>query len=188
MSALVPSDEPYMKTGIFMQVRNRIGWLLFLMLSATITEHIISGFENKLAIMSVLYPFMPMITGTGGNAGSQASTLVIRGLALNEIQLKDALNVLWRETRVGIICGIILAVVNFIRIYLTNGQDALLSLAIALSLIATIVIAKSVGCLLPIAAKKIKLDPAVMASPLIATIVDGTSLLVFFTIARIIFK
>ena len=186
MAALTPSEEPYMQTGILRQSRNRIFWLLFLMLSATITGNIISGFLDSFKVFPMLIAFIPMLMDTGGNAGSQASTLIIRGIALDEIHFKDILNVLWREIRVGVLCGLVLGIVNFIRIYIMNDGDYLLSLTVSLSLIATVVISKSVGCILPLAAKRVKFDPAVMASPIITTIVDAASLLIYFSIARMI--
>ena len=188
MAAIRPSDEPYMKTGVLKHSRNRILWLLFLMLSATITGHIISGFEQSLAVLPVLVAFIPMLMDTGGNAGSQSATLIIRGIALGEIEFKHILNVLWREMRVGILCGFGLGSVNFIRVYLMNGKDYLLCITVTASLIATVVISKSVACILPLLAKKIKLDPAIMAAPLITTIVDAASLIVYFSIAKMILK
>jgi magnesium transporter len=188
MNALAPSDEPYLKTSIIKLARNRILWLLVLMLSATVTGGIISRFENALAILPVLVAFIPMLMDTGGNAGSQSSTLIIRGMAVGEIALKDIIKVIWREIRIGTLCGIALGVVNFIRIYLMNGRDLLLSAAVTASLFFTILMAKSVGCMLPMLAKKLNIDPAIMAAPLITTIVDGASLIVYFSIASLVFK
>jgi magnesium transporter len=158
------------------------------MLSATITGAIISGFEEALSELTILVTFFPLLMGTGGNAGSQASTLIIRGLALDEIQTGDVLKVLARELGIGFLCGLALGAVNFIRVYLTSGRDVMLSLTVTLSLIATVLLAKCVGCLLPLGAKKLKLDPAIMAAPLITTIVDAASLMVFFTIAKILLQ
>ncbi|GHV73101.1 magnesium transporter MgtE [Spirochaetia bacterium] len=188
MSALKPSEEPYLKTGVLQQVRNRIVWLLFLMLSATITGGIISGFENALAALPLLIAFIPMLMDTGGNAGSQSSTLIIRGMALGEVNFKDIAVVLWREIRIGFLCGIILGIINFIRIYITNGKNSLLALTVTVSVLLTLIMAKSLGCLLPMAAKKLRVDPAIMAAPLITTIVDAASLVVYFSIAKVIFK
>ncbi|MFP3043838.1 magnesium transporter [Treponema primitia] len=188
MSALKPSEEPYLKTGVFTQVRNRIVWLLFLMLSATITGGIIASFEDALAVLPVLIAFIPMLMDTGGNAGSQSSTLIIRGMALGEVGFKDIAVVLWREVRIGFLCGIILGFINFIRIYLTNGRNSLLAVTVTLSLMLTLMIAKSLGCFLPMVAKKLKVDPAIMAAPLITTIVDGASLWIYFVIAKMMFK
>ena len=188
MAALNPSDESYMKTGIFKQSRNRIFWLMFLMLSATITGTIISHFEEALTVLPILIAFIPMLMDTGGNSGCQSSALMIRGLALGEISFKNTFTVLWLELRVAFLCGFALAAVNFIRVYLMHGRDILLCLTISVSLIATVVMAKTVGCLLPLAAKKIKLDPALMAAPLITTIADAASLIVYFSIASMILR
>ncbi|MDR2377001.1 MAG: magnesium transporter [Treponema sp.] len=188
MGALNPSDEPYLKTSIIKLARNRILWLLVLMLSATVTGGVISSFEHSLAVLPILVAFIPMLMDTGGNAGSQSSTLIIRGMAVGEITLKDIIKVIWREIRIGTLCGIALGLVNFVRIYLMNGRDLLLCTAVTASLFCTILMAKSVGCMLPMLAKKLKIDPAIMAAPLITTIVDGTSLIVYFSIAKFIFK
>jgi magnesium transporter len=184
MAALNPSDDPYLRTGVIRLARNRIPWLLVLMLSATITGALILRFEDALAVLPVLMSFIPMLMDTGGNAGAQASTLIIRGMALGEIRVGDVLPVLWKEVRVGVLCGLVLGTVNFVRVFLMNSHDALLSLTVTLSLIATLMISMSVGCTLPILAKKLKIDPALMASPMITTIVDAASLVVFFAISR----
>lgn len=188
MSALAPSDEPYLKTGIFRLARNRIIWLLVLMLSATITGGIISNFEAALAVLPVLIAFIPMLMDTGGNAGSQSSTLIIRGMAVGEISLKDFIYVLWKEIRVGILCGLALGLINFVRIYFMNGRNLLLSFTVTLALFCTILMAKTVGGLLPIVAKRLKIDPAIMAAPLITTIVDAASLIIYFSIAKVMLK
>jgi magnesium transporter len=187
MNALNPSDEPYLKTSIIKLARNRILWLLVLMLSATVTGGVISSFENSLAVLPVLVAFIPMLMDTGGNAGSQSSTLIIRGMAVGEIALKDIIRVIWKEVRIGTLCGIALGLVNFVRVYLMNGRDLLLSAAVTASLFFTILMAKSVGCMLPMLAKKLNIDPAIMAAPLITTIVDGASLIVYFSIAKLVF-
>jgi magnesium transporter len=187
MNALAPSDEPYLKTSIVKLAKNRIIWLLVLMLSATITGGIISSFENALAVLPILVAFIPMLMDTGGNAGSQSSTLIIRGMALGEISMGDIIRVLWRELRIGILCGLGLGLVNFIRIYLMNGKNLLLSVTVTMSLFCTILMAKSVGCVLPMFAKRLKIDPAIMAAPLITTIVDGASLIIYFSIAKVFF-
>jgi magnesium transporter len=186
MNALAPSDEPYMKTSILRLAKNRILWLLVLMLSATITGSIISSFEAGLALIPVLIAFIPMLMNTGGNAGSQASTLIIRGMALGEINLRDILRVVWKEIRVGVLCGIGLGLINFVRIYLMYGKNLFLAITVTLALICTVIMAKTVGSVLPIIAKRIKIDPAIMASPLITTIVDAVSLIIYFSIARVI--
>jgi magnesium transporter len=188
MNALTPSEEPYLKTSVVKLAGNRFLWLLFLMLSATITGGVISHFEDALALLPILVAFIPMLMDTGGNAGSQSATLIIRGMALGEIRMRDILRVLWREIRIGVLCGLGLGAVNFIRIYLMNGKNLLLSVVVTASLIITIIIAKSIGCILPIAAKRLRIDPAIMAAPLITTIVDGASLVIYFSIARAIFQ
>ena len=188
MAALTPSEVPYMKTGPIRHTRNRFLWLLFLMLSATITAAIIASFEEAVSVLAVLVAFIPMLMNTGGSAGCQCSALIIRGLALGEIYTADILRVLWKEIRVGLLCGTALAIVNFIRVFLMNGGDYMLGATVSISLLATIVISKFTGCLLPIAAKKLRLDPAIMSAPLITTIVDGASLLVYFSVAVVILK
>ncbi|MDR2551969.1 MAG: magnesium transporter [Treponema sp.] len=188
MAALNPSDEPYLKTPILKLARNRILWLLVLMLSATLTGSIIAGYEDALALIPALVVFIPMLMDTGGNAGSQTSTLVIRGMAVGEIQPGDALRVLGREICIALLCSLGLGLINYGRIYLMYGRSSSLCITVTLSLVATIVIAKAIGCLLPLAAKKLRLDPALMAAPIITTLVDGTSLAVYFSIARGIFK
>jgi len=186
MAALVPSDDPYLKTSIFQHAKNRFVWMLILMLSATITGGIISSFENGLMVLPILMSFIPMLMNTGGIAGSQSSTLIIRGLAVGEIVLKDIFIILWKELRIGILCGLGLSVVNFIRVFFTNNRDWLLCLTITLSLFCTILMAKTVGSVLPILAKRLKIDPAIMSAPLLTTIVDAVSLIIYFSIARVI--
>jgi len=186
MNALAPSDEPYLKTGIIKLARNRILWLLVLMLSATITGVIISSFEAGLAALPVLMAFIPMLMDTSGNAGSQASTLIIRGMAVGEISPGDIISVVWKEVRVGMICGLALGLINFIRVFIMNGQNLLLCVTVTLSLCCTILIAKTVGCILPIVAKRMRIDPAIMAAPMITTIVDAVSLIIYFSIAKAI--
>jgi magnesium transporter len=186
MNALAPSDEPYLKTGILKLARNRILWLLVLMLSATITGIIISSFEAGLAALPILVAFIPMLMDTGGNAGSQASTLIIRGMAVGEISPRDIISIVWKEVRVGILCGLGLGLINFIRVYIMNGKNLLLCVTVTLSLCCTIVIAKTVGCVLPVVAKRLKIDPAIMAAPMITTIVDAVSLTIYFSIAKVI--
>jgi magnesium transporter len=186
MGALAPSDEPYLKTSAFKLAKNRFVWLLALMLSATITAGIIASFEDSLAVLPVLISFIPMLMGTAGNAGAQSSTLIIRGMAVGEIRLKDILRVMWRELRVGSICGLALGSINLVRIYFMNNRNFTLSLTVTLSLFFIILMSKTIGSCLPIIAKKMKIDPTVMAAPLITTIVDAGALLVYFAIAKII--
>jgi magnesium transporter len=188
MAALNPSEEPYLKNSVFRHARNRIFWLTVLMLSATITASIISGFENSLAVLPALVAFIPMLMGTGGNAGAQTSALVIRGIALGEIQFRNIFKVLWCEVRVALLCGLALGTINLVRVYFMNGRDLLLSITVTLSLVATLIIAKSAGCLLPLAAKKMKIDPAVLSAPVITTVADASSLMIYFSLARMILK
>ncbi len=185
MAAVVPADDEYFKTSVFAHARSRIPWLLILMLSATLTGWISSRFEAQIAIVPMLVSFMPMIMGTGGNCGSQSSTLIIRGMALEEIRLRDFFKVVFKEFRIALICAVTLAVVNGLRV-LIFYKDPLLALVIALSLVGTVVIAKLVGAALPMLAKAVHLDPAIMANPLISTVVDSCSLLIYFSVASCI--
>lgn len=191
MAAIAPTDKPYLKTSVAELWKNRIPWLILLMLSATFTGMIISSFEDALSKLVILTAYIPMLMGTGGNSGSQASVTVIRGLSLGEVEVKDVFKVLWKEIRVSVLCGVSLAVACFVKIILidglllkTDGVNSVVALVVALTLCATVICAKVIGCILPIAAKIMKLDPAVMASPFITTIVDAVSLLVYFGIAR----
>ncbi|MDR1439079.1 MAG: magnesium transporter [Clostridiales bacterium] len=183
MAAMSPSEDPYLKTSVWKLTQNRVVWLMLLMLSATVTGAIISGFESSLSVLPALVAFIPMLMDTGGNAGSQSSTLVIRGMALEEVALGDVWAVLWKELRVALICGAALVAVNFARVVIT-GQGWVLALTVSAALYITVVMAKTVGCLLPMGAKKLGLDPAVMASPVITTIVDAGALLVYFVLAK----
>ena len=185
MAAIQPNEEGYFETSVFKHAKNRILWLLILMLSSAITGGIITEYENAFAAVPLLVAFIPMIMGTGGNCGSQSSTLIIRGLATDEINLKDIFKVLWKEIRVSVIVGIVLAIVNGIRIMI-QYKDLQLAIVIGLTLIGTVTLAKMLGCLLPLLAKKLKLDPAIMAAPLITTLVDIFSILVYFQIATAI--
>ena len=187
MAAITLNGEEYFKTSTFKHARSRILWLLFLMLSATITGKIITNYEQAFEALPVLVAFIPMIMGTGGNCGSQASTLIIRGLATNEIQPKDILKAIWKETRVAVLVGIVLSIVNGI-IVMWQYNDLLLAVVVGITLICTVLLAKVLGCVLPILAKKLKLDPAIMASPLITTIVDICSVLIYFVVATSILK
>ncbi len=191
MAAIAPTDKPYLKTSVWNLWKVRIPWLLLLMLSATFTGIIISSFEDALSQLVVLTAYIPMLMGTGGNSGSQASVTVIRGLSLGEVESKDILKVMWKEIRVSVLCGVSLAVACFFKIVVldgmvlhTEGVDRLVALVVALTLCATVICAKIIGCVLPIIAKVLRLDPAVMASPFITTIVDAVSLLVYFGVAK----
>ncbi|MBQ1508082.1 MAG: magnesium transporter, partial [Erysipelotrichaceae bacterium] len=186
MAGIAPSDESYMKMSVFKMYKNRIVWLLFLMLSATVTGVIINRYEEAFAHVAILVSFIPMIMDTGGNCGSQSSTMVIRGLATEDIGIKDFLKVWIKEASVAVMCGATLAVVNAVRImimYPDRPDKLILSAVIGLTLIATAFLAKSLGALLPILAKILKMDPAAMASPLITTVVDTCSILIYFNIA-----
>ncbi len=182
MAAITPIEDSYFKTSVFKHARNRILWLLLLMISATLTGTILTHYENAFAALPILVSFIPMIMDTGGNCGSQSSTLIIRGMAMDEIKLKDFFKALWKEIRVALIVGVALAAVNGIRIML-QYHDIKLSLVLGLTLIGTVCMAKMLGCILPMLAKKLKMDPAIMASPLITTIVDTCSILIYFKIA-----
>jgi len=187
MAATTPSEKPYLKTNVLRLAGNRIPWLLFLMLSATFTGAIIGAFEEQLAIYSGLIAFIPMLMDTGGNSGSQASTLVIRGIALGEIKLGNLFTIVRKELSVALICGLVLSLVNFLRILLTS-KDLRVAVTVCLSVYLTVLFANVIGGVLPILAKAIKLDPALMASPLITTIVDAISLLAYFSIAKTILQ
>lgn len=182
MAAISPNEESYFQTSVFKHAKNRIVWLLILMLSSIITGGILNSYEEAFAVVPILVAFIPMIMDTGGNCGSQSSTLIIRGLATDEIKLKDVFKALWKEFRVSLIVGIVLATVNATRI-LIQYRNPQLALVIGLTLIATVILAKATGCLLPLLAKKLKLDPAIMAAPLITTLIDIFSILVYFQIA-----
>ena len=191
MAAIVPTDKPYFKTGVFETFLKRIPWLLLLMVSATFTGMIITGFESKLAASVVLTAFIPMLMDTGGNAGGQSSVTIIRGLSLGDIELKDVARVIWKEIRVAVICGAALAVVNFGKMMLIDrlllGNAAItvtVALVVCLTMVVAVFIAKMIGCSLPILAKAVGFDPAVMASPFITTIVDAVTLLAYFMIAQ----
>ena len=183
MAAITPSDKPYLRTGIWETWKNRIPWLLLLLLSATFTGSIIASFEDALSSCVILTAYMPMLMGAGGNAGSQSSVAIIRSLSLNEIRFKDWLRVLWKESGVAILCGITLAIASFAKLMIFDHLTLAVALVVSVSLALTVLIAKIVGCMLPLLAKKIGFDPAVMASPFITTIVDALSLLIYFAIA-----
>lgn len=188
MAALTPSDKPYLKTGVWEIYIHRIPWLLIMMISATFTGMIINRFENALKVQIALTAYIPMIMGTGGNSGSQASVTVIRGLSVNEIHMKDLLQVFWKETRVSIMCGISLAIVNFFKLIYLDKQTSGVALTVSLTLVITVILAKLIGCTLPLLAKQLKFDPAVMASPIITTVVDALSLLMYFVVASAVLK
>ena len=186
MAAIVPNDKPYMRTGIIDTWKKRIPWLLFLMVSATFTGAIISSFEDALSSYVVLTAFIPMLMDTGGYAGGQASATIIRGLSLEEIEFGDILRVMWKEMRVGVFCGVTLAGANFIKMLVFDRTGVPVACVVCLTLIVAVTVAKLIGCSLPMIARRIGFDPAVMASPFITTIVDALSLLVYFRFATLI--
>ena len=193
MSGMTPSEKPYLRSSAFELFKNRIPWLMLMMVSATFTGLIMTSFEDALAAQIALSAFIPMLMGTGGNSGSQSSVTVIRGLSLGELEFRDIGIILWKEIRTAVMCGVALAVVCFGKIWLVDrmmmGNTNItlqVDLVVCLALAVTVVVAKIVGCLLPMAAKAVKLDPAVMASPFISTIVDALSLLVYFLFAKMI--
>ena len=186
MNALAPSDEEYLDSSVYSLAKQRIMWLLILMISATFTGIIIRQYESVLSSVVILASFIPMLMDTGGNSGSQSSTLIIRGLALGELEITDYPRILWKEFRVSIVVGLVLAFINFLRIYLLERVDFIVSLTVCISLFATVVLAKVVGGMLPLIAKKFKLDPAIMAAPLVTTIVDTFALMVYFSTATLL--
>ncbi len=188
MAAITPSDKPYLRTGVFETWKNRIPWLLLLMVSGTFTGIVITRFEDALKLVPVLFASVPMLMDTGGNSGSQASVSVIRALSLGELEFKDIFRVIWKEFRVSFLCGLALSVANYGRLMLLEKVTPLQGLTICVTMLCTVVIAKFVGCTLPLLAKKAHLDPAVMASPFITTIVDVLSLLIYFSFATMILK
>lgn len=195
MAAITPSDKPYSRTPVAEIWKNRLPWLMLLMLSATFTSMIVTSFEDALAMQAALIAFMPMLMGTGGNSGSQASTAVIRSLSIGDTEPSDVLMVIWKEFRVSLLCGISLAAVNFVKMFIVDrwllGNDAvtlMVVLTVCVTVFFVVVFAKIVGCTLPMLAEKIGIDPAVMASPLITTLTDAVSLLIYFAIARMLLK
>ena len=193
MAGILPSDKPYSRTGPFDMWKNRIPWLMFLMLSATFTSMILTTFEDMLAVQAGLVAFIPMLMGTGGNSGAQSSTAVIRSLSLGDTEPKDVLRVMWKEWRVALLCGVTLAVVNFGKMLLLDGYilhndsvTVLVAATVSLSIVFIVMFAKVVGSTLPILAEKIGVDPAVMANPLISTVTDAVSLLIYIYVAKLI--
>lgn len=193
MAAITPSDKPYLKMGVFETWKQRIPWLLILMVSSTFSSKILNSFESYLASVPVLISFVPLLMGTGGNAGGQASTTIIRGLSLGEIEMCDIFRVLWKELRVAFLCGLSLAVVNFIKMFILNDVDrgvypimevVLISAVVCITITITVMLAKLVGCVLPFIVKKVGFDPAVVANPFITTIVDVISLVAYLLIAQ----
>ena len=186
MAAMMPSEKPYIKTPVVELYKNRIPWLLILMISATVTGFIITKFEDALAAYVALTAYIPMLMDTGGNSGSQASVTVIRALSLKELEFKDIFHVIWKEVRVALLCGVTLAVVNFVKLLAFDRLPVLVSATVCCTLVVTVFVAKITGCTLPMIAKKAGFDPAVMASPFITTIVDALSLLIYFQFAAML--
>lgn len=183
MAAITSSDMPYMRTGVFETFKKRVPWLLLLMISAAFTGEIIQMYESALAACVVLTSFIPMLMGTGGNAGGQASATIIRGLSLDEIEFGDFFRVVWKELRVALLCGVVLAAANFVKLLVVDQVGPMIALVVCITLVATLIAAKLIGSALPILAKKVGFDPAVMASPLITTILDTLSLIIYFQVA-----
>ena len=183
MAAMMPSEKPYLKTGVFEMAKHRILWLMILMISATVTGGILAKYEEAFALLPILVTFVPQLMDTGGNAGSQASTMIIRGMAVGDIDLGDVAKVLWKEIRVGFVCGLTLAAINLVRILIFNPGQLKVALVVVFSMFVTVIIAKCIGCLLPMTAQRLGIDPAIMASPLITTLVDAVSLTVYFELA-----
>ena len=183
MAAMIPSEKPYLKTGVIQLAKNRIPWLLILMFSSMVTGSILLKYENSFAAIPLLVTFVPMLMDTGGNSGSQASTMAIRGMAIGDIDLADAPKVIWKELRVGMLCGLVLAAANFIQLMIRFPGNTMIIVTVVLSVFFTVIIAKSIGCMLPMLARAIHLDPALVASPMLTTIVDACSLMIYFQFA-----
>ena len=188
MAAILPSERPYLKTSVWEIYKKRVLWLLLLMVSAAFTGAIITHYETALAAQVVLTAFIPMLMDTGGNCGSQSSVTIIRGLSLGEIGYGDWWKVAWKEIQVGVLCGITLAAVNLLRLTVLDHLDLIVAIVVSLTLVVTVIVSKLLGCFLPILASRAHLDPAVMASPLITTIADGISLMVYFRIAVLLLR
>ena len=188
MAGVSPNEDSYFETSVFQQAKNRTPWLMLLMLSATITGEILGYYEQAMAGMPILITFIPMLMGTGGNCGSQSSTLIIRGLAVGEIEFSDIFKVIFKEIRVALVVGTLLAFVNGVRICIMYDRNIMLAVALGITMIAVVMMAKCIGCILPLLAKKIGLDPAIMAAPLITTILDTCTILVYFNIVTTMFR
>lgn len=188
MAGVTPNEDSYFGTSVFQHAKNRALWLMLLMLSATVSGEILAHYESAMAVMPILITFIPMLMGTSGNCGSQSSTMVIRGIAVGEIEFKEFFKVVFKEIRIAILVGVMLAVVNGIRIYIMYDQDIMLAIAIGITMLAIVCMAKCIGCTLPLFAKKIGLDPALMAAPLISTIMDTCTILMYFAIITAFFK
>lgn len=187
MAAMLPSEEPYLKTGVFKLSKNRIPWLLLLMVFAMLTGEILARFEDSLAVLPALVAFFPMILNTGGNAGTQSSTLIIRGMALDEIKPHDVGKVLWKELLVSLLCGVVLVATSFVSV-LVFGEGSMIAVTVCIAMMATIAMSNVTGALLTFGAKALKMDPAVMAAPLLTNIIDAAALVIYFNLARAIMK
>ena len=188
MAGVSPNEDSYFETSVLQQAKNRTPWLMLMMLSATVTGEILGYYENAMAAMPILITFIPMLMGTGGNCGSQSSTLIIRGIAVGEIEFRDIFKVIFKEIRVAVLVGVLLAVVNGLRICLMYDWNVMLALALGITMTAVVIMAKCIGCVLPLIAKKVGLDPAIMAAPLITTILDTCTILVYFNIVTAFFQ
>ena len=186
MAAIVPGDKPYMRTSVIENFKKRIPWLLLLMVSSAFTGAIITSFEDALSVNAALIAFIPMLMGTGGNAGGQASVTVIRGLSMGEIEYRNVPGIMWKELRIAFMCGVSLAVANFVKLLVFDRSGLMVAFAVSLTLIVVVLMAMLIGCVLPVLAKRVGFDPAVMASPFITTIVDALSLLIYFKIAMFV--
>ena len=184
MAGMSPSERPYLKTSVFKHAKSRVSWLMILMISGIINGGILGRFEDAFIAMPMLVTFIPMLTDTGGNAGSQSSTMIIRGMVLNELKMKNIFSVIWKELRVSLLVGSILAFTNFLRIYIMHPEKFMVAIVVSLALLVIVVLAKLLGCILPLLAQLLKLDPAVMAAPLITTVVDAVGLITYFLIAE----
>ena len=187
MAAMLPSEEPYLKTGVFKMSKNRVPWLLLLMIFAAITGAIVERYESSLAVLPALVAFIPMLMNTGGNAGTQSSTMIIRGMALNEIELSDVARVLGKELLVSLLCGVVLIATTFISVIIF-GEGTIMAITICLAMLATIIMSNIIGSFLTFGAKVIKVDPAVMAAPLLTNIIDAAALVVYFSLAKAILR
>jgi len=186
MAAMVPSEKPYLKTSVFSLAKNRVIWLMILMLSASVTGSILGKYEAAFVTLPVLVTFLPMLTDTGGNTGSQSSTLVIRGMALNELSPKDVGRIIRKELAVSALVGLALSTANFLRILLFHSGSVTMAFAVSLALYATVIVAATIGSMLPLAARALKADPAIMAAPVVTTLVDATALLIYFKIVDLL--
>lgn len=188
MAGMSPSERPYLKTSVFRHAKSRVSWLMILMISGIINGGILGRFEDAFIAMPILVTFIPMLTDTGGNAGSQSSTMVIRGMALNEVKMKNLWSVIWKEMRISFLVGLVLSLTNFLRIYIMHPEKLMVAVVVSLAMLFIVVLAKLLGSILPLLAQFLKLDPAVMAAPLITTVVDAVGLITYFLIAEAVLK